>query len=66
MLWTSIFTNYGIKKGTTKGIIYNKSFIETFAPNSTDKVRFCIKCGSKLDVDYKFCLKCGNKIYNEE
>ncbi|MFP3040627.1 zinc ribbon domain-containing protein [Treponema primitia] len=34
---------------------------ETTEEEISDEVKFCTKCGAKLDISAAFCSKCGNK-----
>ena len=68
ILWTWIFSNYGIKTLETKGLLNvisteNKEYISV--PKNKETISFCRKCGTKLDIDSKFCRKCGTEIKEE-
>ena len=68
ILWTWIFSNYGIKTLETKGLLNvvstdNKEYIDV--PKNKEAISFCRKCGAKLDIDSRFCRKCGTEIKEE-
>lgn len=67
MLWTWIFSNYGIKTLETKKLLSDLDVFPTEVETSTpdDKIRFCRRCGSDLGEGSRFCRKCGTEIKEE-
>ena len=66
LLWTWIFSNYGIKTLTARGLLSDTAKNIEEVSESTDKILFCRKCGTSLDEDSRFCRKCGTEIKEEK
>lgn len=66
LLWTWIFSNYGIKTLTAKGLLSNALRGKEKQSVHVDKILFCRKCGTRLDEDSRFCRKCGTEIKEEQ
>ena len=67
ILWTWIFSNYGLKTLEAKGLLFDVTLIEEKTIEvAENKVCFCRKCGTHLDVDSRFCRKCGTEIKEEQ
>ena len=67
ILWTWIFSNYGVKILEAKGLLSDVALaeVETIAVTD-DKICFCRKCGTYLDDGSRFCRKCGTEIKEEQ
>ena len=68
ILWTWIFSNYGVKTLDAKGLLdvistANEGCVDVSGNN--EAISFCRKCGAKLDSDSRFCCKCGTEIKEE-
>ena len=61
ILWTWIFSSYGIKTFEARGLLLDESSTEEISDH-TDKIRFCRKCGSELGDGSRFCRICGTEI----
>ena len=67
ILWTWIFSNYGVKTLEAKGILSDVTPIEEETIEVVNnKVCFCRKCGTHLEDDSRFCRKCGTEIKEEQ
>ena len=66
LLWTWIFSNYGIKTLTARGLLSDTAKNIEKVSESADKILFCRKCGTSLDEDSRFCRKCGTEIKEEK
>ena len=66
LLWTWIFSNYGIKTLTARGLLSDTAKSIEEVSESADKILFCRKCGTRLDEDSRFCRKCGTEIKEEQ
>ena len=67
ILWTWIFSNYGVKTLEAKGLFSDASPAEEKTIEVVnDKICFCRKCGTHLEADSRFCRKCGAEIKEEE
>lgn len=66
LLWTWIFSNYGIKTLTARGLLSDTAKNIEEVLESADKILFCRKCGTILDIDSRFCRKCGTEIKEEK
>lgn len=73
ILWTWVFSKYGMKVLGTKGLMPDSDYLEDSpvylnqqeTPNA-ETISYCRKCGNKLFDDSSFCNKCGTKvIYNK-
>jgi ribosomal protein L40E len=66
LLWTWIFSNYGIKNLTARGLLSDTEKNIEEVSESADKILFCRKCGTILGIDSRFCRKCGTEIKEEK
>lgn len=66
LLWTWIFSNYGIKTLTARGLLSDTAKNIEKVSESADKILFCRKCGTSLDEYSRFCRKCGTEIKEEK
>ena len=67
LLWTWIFSNYGVKTLETKGLL--ASVVPAEVKNvvvSDNKICYCRKCGTHLEDGSRFCRKCGTEIKEEQ
>lgn len=71
VLWTWVFSNWGIRILNNKGLLNDDANIPCTLTHVTDqskptfearKDRFCRECGAKLVDNSRFCTKCGTKI----
>ena len=66
LLWTWIFSNYGVKSLIEKELLSDLLESNEETPVIVDKILFCRKCGTKLDENSRFCRKCGTEIKEEQ
>ena len=66
LLWTWVFSRYGIKALTSKSLLINVQEPTNKILNTPPQIRFCRKCGANLDSGSRFCRKCGTEIKTEE
>ncbi len=71
VLWTWVFSNWGIRILNNKGLLNddtNTHSTPAYVPEqrktliSKNKELFCKKCGEKLSNNSKFCHQCGTEI----
>lgn len=69
ILWTWVFSKYGMKVLGTKGLMPDSDYLEDSpvylnqqeTPNA-ETISYCRNCGNKLFDDSSFCNKCGTKV----
>ena len=67
ILWTWIFSNYGVKALEAKGLLSDILPTEEENVNVVNsKIRFCRKCGTSIEDGSRFCRKCGTEIKEEQ
>ena len=67
ILWTWIFSNYGVKILEVKGLLADVTPTEEKTNEVVNnKICFCRKCGTNLEEDSRFCRKCGTEIKEEQ
>lgn len=75
LLWTWIFSSWGIRILNAKGLFADGSYMQktntqvlekAILPPDADQIRFCRKCGNMLIDNAIFCNKCGTKIVKEQ
>ena len=67
LLWTWIFSNYGVKTLEAKGLLSDILPTEEENVNIVNsKICFCRKCGTSIEDGSRFCLKCGTEIKEEQ
>ena len=74
MLWTWVFSNYGLKKLTERGLLLDAPIVDEPTEEQveerkffkTSDKRFCRKCGAELLEGTRFCRKCGTEIIEEK
>ena len=67
ILWTWIFSNYGVKTLEAKGLLSNILPTEEENVNVVNsKICFCRKCGTSIEDGSRFCRKCGTAIKEEQ
>ena len=67
VLWTWIFSNYGVKILEAKGLLSDVATTEEENIEVVNnKICFCRKCGTRLEADSRFCRKCGTEIKEEQ
>ena len=67
LLWTWIFSNYGVKTLEAKGLL--SDILPTEEENANivnSKICFCRKCGTSIEDGSRFCRKCGTEIKEEQ
>ena len=67
LLWTWIFSNYGVKTLEAKGLL--SDILPTEEKNANivnSKICFCRKCGTSIEDGSRFCRKCGTEIKEEQ
>lgn len=71
ILWTAVFSSWGMRILNNKGLITenanapsNHAYVtEQHSPKSdVGNIRFCRECGEKLIDNSRFCQKCGTNI----
>jgi hypothetical protein len=67
LLWTWIFSNYGVKTLEAKGLLSDILPTEEENVNIVNsKICFCRKCGTSIEDGSRFCRKCGTEIKEEQ
>ena len=66
ILWTWIFSNYGVKILDSKSLLIELQDPTKEILTEPPKILFCRKCGTHLGADSRFCRKCGTEIKEEE
>ena len=66
ILWTWIFSNYGVKTLEAKGLLSDATPDEENLNVDNGKICFCRKCGTHLEDGSRFCRKCGTEIKEEQ
>ena len=67
ILWTLIFSNYGVKNLEAKGLLSDILPTEEENVNVVNgKICFCRKCGTSIEDGSRFCRKCGTEIKEEQ
>ena len=66
ILWTWIFSNYGVKILNSKSLLIDLQDPTKEMLTHTPKILFCRKCGTHLGDDSRFCRKCGTEIKEEK
>ena len=67
ILWTWVFSNYGVKTLEAKALLSDVAPTEEQTVDViNNKICFCRKCGTNLETDSRFCRKCGTEIKEEQ
>ena len=66
LLWTWVFSNYGVKTLEAKGLFDDELENDGTSLSDSDKICFCRKCGATLEEGSRFCRKCGTEIKEEQ
>ena len=66
ILWTWIFSNYGVKTLEAKGLLLDATTEDKTVEVVNKKICFCRKCGTNLESDSRYCRKCGTEIKEEQ